>query len=523
MSLPTLIRRIAVPAFLVVTSLLSASATSSMQEGELERGVIKIDLDRTVGRIDPKIYGNFIEHLGRCIYGGVWDFGSPLSNADGIRTDVLDLTRKLNVGILRWPGGNFVSGYHWMDGIGPKTGRPKRIDLAWGAVENNQVGTDEYIRYCRLLGTEPYITVNMGTGSWDEARDWVEYCNRDSGTTLAEMRKRNGSAKPYGVKYWALGNEMDGEWQMGHRNADDYGKFALEAAKLMKWIDPTIKLVACGSSAYGRGWVDWNRTVLDHLKNHADYIALHTYVGNGDNDYYKFLASTTDVEERIGIIEGLIRETMAKTRRETPIKIAFDEYNVWYRAWTEQRLEETYTLEDALVIAGFLNVFVRNADIVTIANMAQLVNVIAPIRAEADGCWRQTIYYPLELFANHCRGMSLQAFVASPTYATGEKKVPYLDVSAAYDSSAGALILCVVNRHKEKNLEARIVNQSGVFKGSGRAYVVNGPDIKAVNDRSAQRVRTEEQPVALQGKGEVIQSFPPHSFTLLRIPCAAGR
>jgi alpha-N-arabinofuranosidase len=503
--------------------LLSAPAAGDAGEGPL-RGTIKLDLDRTVGPIDPKIYGNFIEHLGRCIYGGVWEFGSPLANADGIRMDVLELVRPLKVGILRWPGGNFVSGYHWKDGIGPVAERPRRIDLAWGAVESNRVGTDEYLRYCRLLGAEPYITVNMGTGTWDEARDWVEYCNRDSGTTLSELRRRNGSERPYGVRYWALGNEMDGEWQMGHRSAEAYGAFALEAAKMMKWIDPTIKLVACGSSDFSRGWTEWNRTVLRYLKNHADYIALHTYVGNGNNDYYAFLASTIDVEERIRIVEGIIRETMATARRSTPIRIAFDEYNVWYRAWTEQRLEETYTLEDALVIAGFLNVFVRNAHIVTMANMAQLVNVIAPVRAEKDTCWRQTIYYPLQLFATYCRGTSLQAFVASPVYAAGGRQnVPYLDVSASFDSAASEMIVCVVNRSKEEPIEVRIVNQSGIFRGTGKRYEVNGPEIKAVNDRSAQPVATLERTIPLRETGEALLSFPPHSFTLLRLPCGPGQ
>ena len=293
--------------------------------GSPQKGKIKVDLERTIGEIDPKIYGNFIEHLGRCIYGGVFDFGSPLADADGVRSDVLKASQNLKVSILRWPGGNFVSGYHWMDGIGNPDARPRRIDLAWGAVESNRVGTDEFLRYCRKLGAEPYICVNMGTGTWDEARNWVEYCNRDSGTYYADLRRQNGQRTPYKVKYWALGNEMDGSWQMGHKSAEDYGKFALEAAKLMKWIDPEIKLVACGSSAFGRDWTTWDRTVLDYLKDHADYIALHTYVGNRENDYYRFMTSTIDVENRITIVEGLIREALGKTRRKSPIFIAFDE------------------------------------------------------------------------------------------------------------------------------------------------------------------------------------------------------
>ena len=483
-----------------------------------EKARIKIDLDRRIGEIDPKIYGNFVEHLGRCIYGGVFDFGSPLADTDGVRKDVLEASRNLGVSILRWPGGNFVSGYHWEDGLGAVEKRPKRVDLAWGAVESNRVGTDEFLRYCEKLGAEPYVAVNMGTGSLDEARNWVEYCNRDSGTYYSDLRRRNGREVPYRVRYWALGNEMDGEWQMGHKNAEDYGKFALEAAKLMKWIDPEIKLVASGSSAFGRGWVDWNRTVLEYLKDHADFIALHTYVGNRENDYYRFLTSTIDVDERISIVQGLIRETMTKTKRKTPIYIAFDEYNVWYRAWTAQRLEETYTLEDALVVAQFLNTFVRHADVVKIANMAQLVNVIAPIRSEKDGIWLQTIYYPLALFASHCRGISLDLYVESGGFTSGDRtNVPYLDASAGFDPVTGDLALCVVNRHKDSAVETTVLSQSGPFKGSGVAYTVAGPDVKSENSAREQRIRATQQDISINKGSTFTYAFPPHSFTLIHL------
>jgi alpha-N-arabinofuranosidase len=491
--------------------------------GTPQKGKIKIDLDRTIGEIDPKIYGNFVEHLGRCIYGGVFDFGSPLSDADGVRKDVLEASRSLRVSILRWPGGNFVSGYHWTDGIGRPEDRPKRLELAWGAVESNRVGTDEFLRYCEKLGTEPYICVNMGTGSWDEARDWVEYCNRDSGTYYADLRRKNGRANPYGVTYWALGNEMDGGWQMGHRNAEDYGKYALEAAKLMKWVDQKIKLVASGSSDFSRGWTDWNRTVLEYLKEHIDYVALHTYVGNRENDYYRFMTSVLDVEERIRIVEGLIRETLSKARRTSPIYIAFDEYNVWYRAWTAQGLEETYNLEDALVIAQFLNTFIRNAHVVKIANMAQLVNVIAPIRAEKDGLWLQTIYYPLELFARECHGTSLDLKVSSGTFdAANRKAVPFLDVAGAYDARSGAVVLCVVNRHKDSPVETEIVNQSGKFGGEISLFEVNGPEVTSFNGPRSTPVKTVRKTLRAGGSS-LTYAFPPHSFTLLKVKAEEPR
>ena len=241
-----------------------------------------------MGEVDPKIYGNFIEHLGRCIYGGVWEEGSPLSDPAGYRKDVMEGLKKLNVTQLRWPGGNFSSGYHWMDGIGPRDQRPERLEMAWHATESNRFGTHEFLDYTEKLGIEPYICVNLGTGTWDEAQRWVEYCNVDGETEMARMRRRNGRAKPWKVTYWGLGNEMDGPWQMGHRSAEDYGKFALEAAKLMKWTDPSVRLIAAGSSNYGADWVGWNRTVLDYLKNHIDYLSMHTYVGNRENDYLRF-------------------------------------------------------------------------------------------------------------------------------------------------------------------------------------------------------------------------------------------
>jgi len=490
----------------------------AMGNSNEQKARIKIDIERKIGEIDPKIYGNFIEHLGRCIYGGIFDPGSSFADEDGFRKDVIDAARKLNVTILRWPGGNFSSGYHWEDGIGQKETRPKRIDLAWGAVESNRIGTDEYIKFCRKLGTEPYICVNLGTGTWDEARSWVEYCNRKSGTSVSDLRIKNGSPEPYKVKYWALGNEMDGEWQMGHRNADDYGKFALEAAKLMKWVDPEVKLVACGSSDFSGNWIGWCRTVLDYLRDYADYIALHTYLGNRDNDYYKFLASTIDVEKRIKVVGGLIDERMTKTRRKTPIYVAFDEWNVWYRAGTNEQLEENYTLEDALVDAQFLNCFVRNAHIVKIANMAQLVNVIAPIRTDKNGVWLQTIYYPLHLFANHCVGVSLDAQVSCERYEAGEfKEVPYLDVSSAFDPKSGSLLINVVNRHRDQQIETEIVSQTGRFADGGAVFEVNAPDPKVQNSASEQNVTVVEKKVSPGNGQHFTYQFPPHSFTMIKV------
>jgi alpha-N-arabinofuranosidase len=506
--------------FLIMLLICSSALAQSTNDVKAR---IKIDADRVIGEIDKNLYGNFSEHLGRCIYGGIYDPGSKLADKQGFRKDVMEAVKGLRVPILRWPGGNFVSGYHWEDGIGPKAQRPQRTDLAWQTPEPNTFGTDEFIDYCRAIGTEPYIAVNLGTGSLDEARNWVEYCNVKDGPYYAELRKKNGHVEPHNVTYWGLGNEMDGWWQMGHKNAEDYGKYALEAAKLMKWTSPDIKLIAAGSSNFSPGADPhgWNRTVLDYLKDYIDYIALHRYVGNRDNDYYAFMASSLDIDERTSIVEGQIKEATSKMRRPRQIWVAWDEYNVWYRARGgaaargRNALEEKYNLEDALVIAGFLNAFLRNAHIVKMANMAQLVNVIAPIFTNETDMYRQTIYYPLALYANHSHGTSLDVFVDSPTFDTEQrKKVPYLDVSAAYNN--GEIVINVVNRHQTDAIKAEIVSQKGAFSGKFSFHEVNGPDIKTENTFGSEPVKTVEKPGIEVNGTSFSYEFPPHSYTMIK-------
>ncbi|HEX9935176.1 MAG TPA: alpha-L-arabinofuranosidase C-terminal domain-containing protein [bacterium] len=500
-----------------------AMVSSALAQPKALQARIKIDTDRVIGTIDRHLYGNFTEHLGRCIYGGIFDPGSRLSDPSGFRRDVLEAVKGLNVTILRWPGGNFVSGYHWEDGIGPRKKRPQRTDLAWQTPEPNTFGTDEFIDFCRVVGTEPYFSVNLGTGSLDEARNWVEYCNVKEGPYYAELRKKNGHPDPYRVMYWSLGNEMDGWWQMGHKNADDYGKFALEAAKLMKWTSPEIRLIAAGSSNFYEGADPhgWNRIVLDYLKDYIDYIALHLYVGNQDNDYYAFMASPLQIEERTRIVEGQIKEAMSKSRRNTPIYVAWDEYNVWYRArgagfsTGRNALEERYNLEDALVIAGFLNAFVRNAHIVKMANMAQLVNVIAPIFTSKTEMFRQTIYFPLALFANNSLGTSLDVFVDSPVYDTRQRKaVPYLDVSVAYHD--GEVVINVMNRHLTDGIRTEIISQNGAFIGPFSVYAVNGPDVKTENTFGRELVRSIQKPNVDVSGNSFFYEFPPHSFVMIK-------
>jgi alpha-N-arabinofuranosidase len=499
---------------LAFIALLFVSASSQSQPLTAR---IKVDIDRKTGEIDNLLYGNFTEHLGRCIYGGIYEPTSPEANAEGFRKDVIQATRDLGVSIIRWPGGNFVSGYHWEDGIGPKEKRPKRKDLAWGDVESNLVGTDEWLSFMKATGAAPYICVNLGTGSLDEARNWVEYCNAKPGLFYSDLRVKNGHPEPYRVKYWGLGNEMDGEWQMGHKNAEDYSKYALEAAKLMKWSDDSIKLIASGSSNYVRDWADWNRTVLDKLHNYIDYIALHHYASNRDKDHNTFMAVTSRVENNIKITEGLINEVRSKYRMKKPIYIAFDEYNVWYRAFNDKHLEERYNMQDALVVALYLNIFVRNAHIVKMANMAQLVNVIAPMMITNGKLWMQPIYFPLQLFGKNCQGTSLNALVECDRYDAGDyRDIPYLDVSAAHNKITGELILNVVNRHKDKAIETRIQNQSGKLSGKAQVSEVNSANLADENNEHEQRVKTVNREVAVGADG-FTYTFPAHSFTQLRI------
>jgi alpha-L-arabinofuranosidase len=489
------------------------------QEAPL-RARIKIDTERVIGDIDPKIYGNFTEHLGRCIEGGVFEENSPLSDSNGYRRDVLDAAKKLGVSILRWPGGNFSSNYHWKDGIGPRDKRPPRLELAWGTVERNRFGTHEFLKYCEMLGAEPYICANLGTGTWEETQQWVEYVNSSQDTAMTRLRKENGRLDPWKVTYWGLGNEMDGPWQMGHRSAEDYGKFALEAAKLMKWTDPNIKLIAAGSSNYGNGvdWIGWNRTVLEFLKTHADYLSLHMYVGNTANDFGEFLTSSLFLSERIKTTEGVINAVMSGQPRSRKVYIAWDEWNVWYRARGGSILEERYNLEDALVVATFLNTFVNNAHIVKIANMAQLVNVIAPIVTDEKRMFRQTIYYPLALFANNSKGQALDLLVKSPSYKSRNfDDVLYLDASAALNDRT--LVMNIVNRHRNESVNAEIALEDRQFAGPVEVSEVNAPDIKAENSFESTAVRTVQR-WTWADKNLLRYTFPAHSYTMLKATLA---
>jgi alpha-N-arabinofuranosidase len=481
---------------------------------------IKIDIDRTIGEIDPLLFGNFAEHLGRMIYGGIYEEGSALSDADGFRKDVMEAVHGLGVTILRWPGGNFVSGYNWQDGIGPKAQRPVRAELAWNALESNRFGTDEFLRYAERIGAEPYICVNLGLGTIDHARHWIEYTNEARDTTWARLRRQNGRDAPWKVKYWALGNEIDGPWQLGHKTAEEYSKLALETAKAMRAVDRDIKLIASGSSNYGADWIGWNRTVINTLRNAVDYVAIHTYIANRENDFERYMAWSQTIERYIEVTAGLIRQAQAGQANPRPLYIAYDEWNVWYRTGEKEGLEEIYNFEDALAMGLFFNAFFRHADVVKMANLAQMVNVIAPIMASKNGVFLQPTYFPLVEFGKQRGNTALDVWVDAPTYQVANRPpLPYLDVSASYKPSSREVFVNVLNRSKDRNLTATIVNQEGTLGPEAAIWELNHPDLKATHTFGDDRkVRpTTRTDAIVRVDGGFRYTFPAHSLSIIRL------
>jgi alpha-L-arabinofuranosidase len=507
---------------LIAAALVSVTGAAAVQQppDPASTARIKIDIDRTIGEVSPLLFGNFAEHLGRMIYGGIYDEGSPLSDADGYRKDVMDAARQLGVSILRWPGGNFASGYNWKDGIGPKDSRPVRAELAWHALESNRFGTDEFLRYAQRIGADPYICLNLGLGSIDDARHWVEYTNEARNTEWANARRKNGRSEPWKVTYWALGNEIDGPWQLGHKNADEYARVALEAAKAMRAVDPAIKLVASGSSNYGADWIGWNRTVLQTLRNTIDYIAIHTYISNRENDFERFMAWSQTIERYIGVTASLIKEVQAGQQNPRPIYIAYDEWNVWYRANERNGLEEVYNFEDALAMSLFFNAFIRHADVVKMANVAQMVNVIAPMMTSKDGLFLQTTFFPIAEYGKQRGNTALDVWTTSPTYRVQNRPpLGYLDVSATYNASTRELFLNVLNRSKDRELTTRIDNQEGQLTADAAVWELNHPDLKATHTfGDDKKIRPVTKPITLAlSNGGFTHTFPAHSLTIMRM------
>ena len=486
---------------------------------------IKVDVDRQFGSIDPNLYGYFIEHFPKCIYGGIVDEGSLLSDAEGIRKDALQAARELRVTQLRWPGGNFVSGYRWREGIGPKEARPTRWEMAWGRPESNRFGTDEFMSYCRKLGTEPHICVNMGDGTLDEAATWVEYCNRAGGTYYSDLRKKNGHAEPYGVKYWGLGNEVWGNWQIGYKNATDYAKAAVEFAKVMRWHDPTIKLIACGN-----GDPNWDMPVLDALASQVDYLSVHHYTNAHElkRDYYEIMGSTVVLEDMIRRTEMVTSVASAKAKKSAPIAIALDEFAIDNRTVASEKetdlgkMDWTSNQRDVLWVGAALNILQRHCRTVRMANVTFLVNGASPIATTPTATLKRAIYYPMQLYAHRAGKVGLDIMAISPSFSTknfGEH--PYLDVSGSWDEEKRRVTLAVVNRRREGAVAGTIELAGVRARPGGRAFVITAasPDIENTFE-SPTNITTKETALNASG-GRWESRFSPHSLTWLEFEVEA--
>lgn len=481
---------------------------------------IFVNLDFALAKIDRNLFGGFAEHLLRCIYGGIYDPGSPLADERGLRMDVIGALRRLNMPVMRYPGGNFVSGYRWRDGVGPRYKRPARTEMAWNTVESNQFGTNEFIEFCRAVGTEPYLAVNCGDGDMREARDWVEYCNGKAGTELADLRREHGYDAPHNVKYWGIGNEVDGHWQIGYKTAEEYARAATEFGKVMKMVDPSIKLIASAVSDWDSGdWVERARLLLEQAGGTMDYMALHWYVDNTTDDFAAYMTLSELFDARLTAYEGLIRAVQLEQKQRRPIYIAVDEWNVWHGIGDNDSLENIYALEDALVVALHLNAFFRHAQSVRMANIAQIVNTIAPIFTKPDGLFLQTIFYPFELYSRHAGSSVLNVHWDGDTFSAGDYTgLRVLDVTATLDAERKQLVLFVVNRSEQAGAETGITLAEGQFTGPVQVYTVNGADVKVVNSFDQPgRVITREDQSAPKGN-TLYHTFEPHSVTALVCP-----
>ncbi len=476
-----------------------------------ETAVIKIDFDRTIDRVDPNIYSAFVEPIRTVVYGSIYDPQSPFADENGFRKDFIDLVKELNVRSLRWPGGNYVSGYNWEDGIGPKDQRPAMLDLAWNQVESNQMGTDEYAKLCSLIGADNFLCINAGTGSLDDARHWVEYCNKDKGTYYADLRRKYGNEEPFGVKYVALGNEIDGPWQLGQKSAGDYCKFALEAGKLISLIDKDIKLVASGASLYEptNQWIEWNDYVLNQMVGKIDYLSVHRYTtealpgGRRNNVFSDYMSLGLDIDEKIETTHAIINKAMAKSGSERPVYISFDEYSP---GWGGMR--------SSLMLGQHLNSFIRHADIVKMANITMITNLVGN---NPEGDFRNSIFLTFSLYSNNALGTALDVYTDCETYDNEIfSDIPYLDVTAVLNGEAKQVVLNVVNRHETEDINTSVDLQTGTYKGKATVHLINAA-VDARNTREAQPIAIETDEISFKGNS-INYSFPAHSFTQIVIP-----
>ena len=476
-----------------------------------EPAVIKVDLDREIGEVDPNIYSAFVEPIRTVIYGTIYDPDSPLSDEYGFRKDFVSLIKDLNIRSLRWPGGNYVSGYNWEDGIGPKDQRPARKELAWNQIDKNQMGTDEYAKLCSLIGADNFLCINAGTGTLNDARNWVEYCNVEKGTYYSDLRRKYGNEKPFNVKYVGLGNEVDGFWQMGQKDAEDYCKFALEAGKLIMLLDNNIKLVASGASHYENTnkWIDWNDYVVGHMIGKIDYLSVHRYAsealpgGRRNTNFSDWMSLGLDIDQKIETVQSIIHKYMAKSNTDRPLYISFDE-------WSGGR----GNLQSALVVAQHLNSFIRHADIVKMANMTMLSSLVG---TSPEGDFKNALYYAFYLFSKNALGTSLNVFTNSETYSNEVfKDIPYLDVTAVLNKNANKLIINVVNRNETSSIASTIDLQSGTYTGKATINEINANSVTSRNTRTEELVGIKTKELSFKNNS-IKYSFPAHSFTQFEI------
>lgn len=495
---------------------------------------ISCNIDFEAGEIDPRLYGSFLEHMGRVIYTGVYEPDNSVSDEEGFREDVLDAVRNMGVTAVRYPGGNFVSMYHWEDGIGAKKDRPRKLDLAWRAIETNEFGTDEFVHWAKKANVTPIFTVNLGTRGIEEAVQYLEYCNFPKGTRYSELRREHGVEEPYGIKLWCLGNEMDGEWQIGHKTAYEYGRLAAETGKAMKLIDPDIELIVCGSSLSTMSTCpEWDMEVMEQTYDVVDYVALHQYYGGQEKGTKSFLAQTLDMEEHIKTLRSAAQVVKKKKNSRKNMKFSVDEWCVWavpshsvnceidQRPWqiAPSISEQIYTLEDALLFAGMQMVILRNADVIKIACQSLLTNVSACIMTEKEGgMWLQTIYYPFYCFANYAKGTVLHSVVTGAAYACEEfPEVPYLDALVVRNKEAGEVVVFMVNRSEEERMDVDISLQGFVLKGIRKSVVMTAEDKKMTNARNHQAVVLQERDIASVREGHCYAELEPMSFNMVVI------
>jgi alpha-L-arabinofuranosidase len=501
----------------------------------MAKASIVLDSAFVVGKTDPRLFGSFVEHLGRCVYGGILEPGHPTADSEGFRQDVLDLVRELGVTIIRYPGGNFVSGYNWEDGVGPVEQRPRRRELAWFSTETNAFGTNEFMRWCAKANIEPMMAVNLGTRGTDEARALLEYCNVEHGTSLSDLRREHGHPAAHAVKLWCLGNEMDAPWQIGAKTAHEYGTLARETAKLMRWLDPGIELVACGSSSRSMAtFAEWERVVLEETFDVVEYISLHGYFSKHGDRSRDFMAEADWVGRYIDEIVAVADGVAARRRSPKRIMLSFDEWNVWYRTrdratrtkpgWPEAPaiLEEIYTMEDTLVFGAALLTLINRCDRVKVACVAQLVNVIGLIMTETGGrAWRQPIFYPFQHAARWARGTVLDLRLTTGTFATSDgERFPDLVSTAVLAEDEKSLALFCVNRNFDETIDTEIDLRGFELGSFLESHVMTSDDLDATNTADdPERVRPEKGPAAT-GRGSAWRlSVPAASWCVFRFEC----